>query len=68
MTYHHPDGWVYPFSHTQTRKTETGFEQKIKVYRSPQPDVIPQKALYVNERYQELKHQESQALLSEEGS
>lgn len=67
-TYKHPDGWEYPFSHTQIRKTGTGFEQEIKVYRSSQPDAAPQKALYVNERYQELKHQERQALLSEEGS
>ena len=67
-TYKHPDGWEYPFSHTQIRKTETGFEQEIKVYRSSQPAIAPQKALYVNERYQELKHQERQALLSEEDS
>ncbi|WP_415670228.1 transposase, partial [Streptococcus pluranimalium] len=40
----------------------------MRVYKSDDPDLAPQKGLYVNQRYQELKRKESQALLSEEGS
>ena len=32
-----------------------------------QPDIAPQKGLYMNERYQHLKTKEYQALLSPEG-
>ena len=67
-TYIHPDGWAYHFSHIQPRKTETGFEQEIKVYKAEQADLAPQKGLYVNERYQVLKQLEKEKLLSEEGS
>ena len=67
-TYIHPDGWAYHFSHIQPCKTETGFEQEIKVYKAEQADLAPQKGLYVNERYQVLKQLEKEKLLSEEGS
>lgn len=65
--YRHPDGFLYPFSHTQYRKTASGFKQEIKVYLAEKPDSAPQKGLYINERYQMLKQKESQALLSDQG-
>ncbi len=65
--YRHPDGFVYPFSHTQYRKTASGFKQEIKVYLAEEPELAPQKGLYINERYQTLKQKESQALLSDQG-
>ena len=65
--YQHPDGFVYPFSHTKYRKTASGFEQEIKVYRAEEPEVAPQKGMYINERYRMLKQKESQALLSDQG-
>ena len=46
----------------------TRLTQEIRVYKAEQPDLAPQKGLYVNERYQVLKRKESQALLSDEGS
>lgn len=67
-TYPHPNGWAYLFSHIQPRKTETGYEQEIRVYKADYPDLAPQKGLYVNERYQALKQLEKEKLLSEEGS
>ena len=66
-SYTHPEGWTYHFSHTKIRKTETGFEQEIKVYYADDSELAPQKGLYVNERYQKLKMKERQALLSPEG-
>ncbi len=50
-----------------TRKTATGFEQEIKVYQAEQPDLDPQKGLYINEWYQTLKQKESQVFFSKEG-
>lgn len=66
-TYTHPEGYTYSFDHLKHRKTVSGFRQEIKVYLTDQPDEAPQKGLYLNERYQELKRKESHALLSEEG-
>ncbi|GFI33927.1 hypothetical protein IMSAGC014_00415 [Bacteroidaceae bacterium] len=67
-SYVHPDGWIYHFDCIKHRQTSTGFTQEIKVYKADNPDLAPQKGLYLNQRYQELKQIESQALLSEEGS
>ncbi|PNY18164.1 Transposase DDE domain protein [Streptococcus parauberis] len=67
-TYTHPDGWAYHFDYIKQTRTSTGFQQEIRVYRAEYPDLAPQKGLYVNQRYQELKRKESQALLSEESS
>ena len=66
-TYQHPDGFLYPFSHTRYHKTASGFKQEIKVYLAEEPEAAPQKGLYINERYQQLKQKESQALLSDQG-
>ncbi|VTS12689.1 IS1182 family transposase [Streptococcus pseudoporcinus] len=66
-TYTHPDGWDYHFESIKHSRTATGFQQDIRVYQADYPDLAPQKCLYVNQRYQELKRKESQALLSEEG-
>jgi len=41
--------------------------QEIKVYYADEPEVAPQKGLYMNERYQHLKAKECQALLSPQG-
>lgn len=67
-TYTHPDGWDYHFDYVKHSRTTTGFEQEIRVYKADYPDLAPQKGLYVNQRYLELKRKERQALLSEEGS
>lgn len=67
-SYIHPEGWTYHFDRIKHRQTSTGFTQEIKVYKADNPDLAPQKGLYLNQRYQELKQIESQALLSEEGS
>ena len=66
-TYTHPEGWVYQFDHLKHSHTTTGFRQEIRVYKAEQPDIAPQKGLYMNERYQHLKTKEYQALLSPEG-
>lgn len=67
-TYTHPDGWQYHFETIKYSKTTTGFEQEIRVYKAEDPDLAPQKGLYINERYQALKQQETEKLLSQEGS
>lgn len=66
-SYTHPEGWVYQFDHLKHSHTKTGFRQEIRVYKAEQPDIPPQKGLYMNERYQHLKTKEYQALLSPEG-
>ena len=66
-SYTHPDGWCYHFHHIQHQKTQTDFQQEIKIYYAVKPESAPQKGLYINERYQHLKMKEGQALLSPEG-
>lgn len=66
-SYTHPDGWRYRFHHVKHQKTQTDFQQEIKVYYADEPEFAPQKGLYINERYQHLKARECQALLSPEG-
>ena len=66
-SYTHPDGWSYRFHHIKHQKTQTDFQQEIKVYYTDEPEAAPQKGLYMNERYQNLKAKECQALLSPEG-
>ncbi|VQY30697.1 transposase [Streptococcus pneumoniae] len=63
-SYTHPDGWYYRFHHTKHQKTQTDFQQEIKVYYADEPESAPQKGLYMNEGYQNLKAKECQALLS----
>ncbi|WWC49478.1 IS1182 family transposase [Aerococcus tenax] len=68
-TFTHPDGTVYFFSHLQKRKNKmSGYISEIQVYKPLDPKNAPQKALYYNKNYQELKNIETQKLLSEEGS
>ena len=62
-SYTHPDGWCYRFHHIKHQKTQ----QEIKVYYADEPESAPQKGLYMNERYQDLKKKECQALLSPQG-
>lgn len=66
-SYTHPYGWYYRFHHIKHQKTQTDFQQEIKVYYADEPESTPQKGLYMNERYQNLKAKECQALLSPEG-
>ena len=66
-SYTHRDGWCYRFHHVKHQKTQTDFQQEIKVYYADEPELAPQKGLYINERYQHLKAKECQALLSPEG-
>ena len=66
-SYTHPDGWCYRFHHIKHQKTQTDFQQEIKVYYADELESTPQKGLYMNERYQNLKAKEYQALLSPEG-
>ncbi|HEU7682662.1 TPA: transposase [Streptococcus pneumoniae] len=58
-SYTHPDGWYYRFHHTKYQKTQTDFQQEIKVYYADEPESAPQKGLYMNERYQNLKAKEA---------
>ena len=62
-SYTHPNR----FHHIKYQKTQTDFQQEIKVYYADEPESAPQKGLYMNERYQNLKAKECQALLSPEG-
>ena len=66
-SYTHPDSWCYRFHHIKHQKTQTDFQQEIKVYYADEPESAPQKGLYMNERYKNLKAKECQALLSPEG-
>ena len=66
-SYTHPDSWCYRFHHIKHQKTQTDFQQEIKVYYADEPESAPQKGLYMNGRYQNLKAKECQALLSPEG-
>ncbi len=66
-SYTHPDGWCYRFHHIKHQKTQTDLQQEIKVYYADEPESAPQKGLYMNERYQNLKAKECQALLSPQG-
>ncbi|MDK7272515.1 transposase, partial [Actinotignum schaalii] len=55
-TFTHPDGTVYFFSHLQKRKNKmSGYISEIQVYKPLDPENAPQKALYYNKNYQELK-------------
>ena len=65
-SYTHPGGWSYRFHHIKHQKTQTDFQQEIKVYYADEPESAPQKGLHINERYQHLKTKECQALLSPE--
>lgn len=58
-TYTHPDGWEYHFDYVKHNRTATGFEQEIRGYKADYSELAPQKGLYVNQRYQELKRKES---------
>ena len=64
-SYTHPDSWCYRFHSIKHQKKQT--QQEIKVYQDDEPESAPQKGLYSNERYQDLKTKEYQALLSPEG-
>ena len=66
-SYTHPDGWCYRFRPIKHQKTETDFQEEIKVYYADESESAPQKGLYRNERYQHLKNKECQALLSPQG-
>ncbi len=66
-SYTHPDGWCYRFRPIKHQKTETDFQEEIKVYYADESESAPQKGLYRNERYQHLKTKECQALLSPQG-
>ena len=67
-TFTHPDGTIYYYSYQSNRKNKSGYTQKVRVYKPKDPDNAPQKALYYNEYYQQLKKIETEKLLSEEGS
>ena len=58
---------IIVFTISNIRKHRRTFEQEIKVYYADEPESAPQKGLYMNERYQNLKAKECQALLSPEG-
>ena len=57
-SYTHPEEWYYRFHHIKHQKTQTDFQQEIKVYYADEPKSAPQKGLYMNERYQNLKTKE----------
>ena len=66
-SYTHPDGCCYRFHPIKHQKTQTDFEQEIKIYQADEAESAPQKGLYMNERYQCLKTKEYQVLLSPQG-
>ena len=41
-SYTHPDGWCYRFHHIKHQKTQTDFQQEIKVYYADEPESAPQ--------------------------
>ena len=57
-SYTYPDGWCYRFHPIKHQKTQTDFEQEIKIYYADEPESAPQKGLYSNERYEDLKTKE----------
>ena len=44
-SYTHPYGWYYRFHHIKHQKTQTDFQQEIKVYYADEPESAPQKGL-----------------------
>lgn len=67
-TFTHPDGTIYYYNYLSKRKNKSGYTSEVKIYRPKDPDNAPQKALYFNEHYQQLKKIETDKLLSEDGS
>ena len=67
-TFTHPDGTIYYYSYLSKRKNRSGYTSEVKIYRPKDPDNAPQKALYFNENYTQLKRIETEKLLSKEGS
>lgn len=63
-SYIHPDGWCYRFHHIKHQKTQTDFPRFTTPTNLNQP---LKRGLYMNERYQNLKAKECQALLSPQG-
>ncbi|OLG16345.1 hypothetical protein AT977_05470 [Streptococcus pneumoniae] len=55
------------FSAKLQEQIQVYFQEEIKVYYADEPESAPQKGLYMNERYQNLKAKECQALLSPQG-
>lgn len=64
----HPEGVVYRFKYASHRKNRSGFNYTVDIYAPDNPDAAPQKNLYFNKHYQELKQIECEKLLSTEGS
>ena len=62
-----PDGTLYYFDRDSRRKTSTGYQQHIRIYRPKDPDTAPQKAIYFNHYYESLKQTAREKLLSDEG-
>lgn len=62
-----PDGTCYFFDRDQRRKTKSGYQQTIRIYRPEDPETAPQKALYFNHYYEQLKQTAREKLLSDEG-
>ena len=40
-SYTHPDSWCYRFHHIKHQKTQTDFQQEIKVYYADEPESAP---------------------------
>lgn len=55
------------FSAKLQEQIQVYFQEEIKVYYADEPESAPQKGLYMNEGYQNLKAKECQALLSPQG-
>ena len=54
-SYTHPDGWCYRFHHIKHQKTQTGFQQEIKVYYADEPKSAPQKGTIYQRTLSTLK-------------
>ena len=62
-----PDNTCYFFDRDTRRKTKSGYEQHVSIYRPKDPDTAPQKAIYYNHYYEQLKETAREKLLADEG-
>ena len=54
-SYTHPDGWCYRFHHIKHQKTQTDFQQELKVYYADEPKSAPQKGTIYQRTLSTLK-------------
>lgn len=55
------------FDRESRRKTKSGYEPHVRIYRPKDSDTAPQKAIYYNHYYAQPKQTAREKLLSDEG-